>query len=216
MFIRGNVLPLRRILQSILHCGIADATDQSAGRLARINDGALFVLVPGTTARRRLLCGIDSPPPSTASAVAIGTTMPTIDATTVTSRINRAIMLRPPVSNVHRVARITMAIHKGHVHHGSPVSDIPPHTDYRPPSRVTVTSHSQKAHSFAQNMESVRLQMEACRRGHIRRFRPGGRFLRPPTSPRKRHHLGCWRNCSRRKAEICRQKCRCPSSENGG
>lgn len=59
-------------------------------------------------------------------------------------------------------------------------------------------------------MESVRLQMEACRRGHIRRFRPGGRFLRPPTSPRKRHHLGCWRNCSRRKAEICRQKIQVP------
>ena len=63
VFIHGNVLPLRRILQSILHCGIADAADQSAGRLAGINDGALFVLVPRTTARRRLLCGIDRPPP---------------------------------------------------------------------------------------------------------------------------------------------------------
>ena len=63
MFIRGNVLPLRRILQSILHCGIADAADQSAGRLARINDGALLVLIPRTSARRRLLRGIDNPPP---------------------------------------------------------------------------------------------------------------------------------------------------------
>lgn len=94
MFIRGNVLPLRRILQSILHCGIADAADQSTGRLAGINSSALFVLVPRMAAHRRLLCGIDRPP-STVSAVAIGTTMPTIDATTVTSRINRAIMPRP-------------------------------------------------------------------------------------------------------------------------
>ena len=61
VFIRGNVLPLRRILQSILHCGIADAADQSAGRLAGINSGALFILVPGMAAHWRLLCGVKPP-----------------------------------------------------------------------------------------------------------------------------------------------------------
>lgn len=61
--------------------------------------------MPASVVRHR-----QTPPPSTVSAVAIGTTMPTIDATTVTSRINRVIMLRPPVLNVHRVVHITMTI----------------------------------------------------------------------------------------------------------
>lgn len=61
VFVRGNILPLRRILQSILHCGIADTADQSAGRLAGINSGTLFILVPRMTAHRRLLRGVEPP-----------------------------------------------------------------------------------------------------------------------------------------------------------
>ena len=88
MFIRGNVLPLRQILQSILHCGIADAADQSAGRLAGINDGTLFVLIPRMTARRRLLCIVDVPL-SAAEAVATGAIMPMTSAIAVIIRVKR-------------------------------------------------------------------------------------------------------------------------------